>query len=428
MPLLLLALLGCGSPTASPAAPDAPAAVTPDAPAAPAIARGDGKAYDGKWLVLLSSSKEPGQMPESVATLKASALPHHVARLASTEFKGLMPCYEVVVADAFDAQADALAYSKQLATAGVDNYAKLAGKWVGPQPKLEAWCAGALAPEAPVCEQTLRFAEQHEDRTFVHLGLDDALTERVSEGATPARTVGRRRSAWVSELPAKTVGDFAVGQQLFVSDKNGVRSCALTSFVLLTRGTPHFGYYESSDQSRPGCGEPEVFAEVGCKTIDAGLASATAFTAAQGVELPPAHALLAKSPFPSSAEWKQAAQRAQQDADALGEPLELAVKGYQYELDGKAYVGVYARWTTGDGVNICGADAVNIELFGVFDGQGAVVLPLQPTADFFEGATLYKAPNGALLAEVRAWNTRRVQSRERPKVCQLDYPYCDCAC
>ena len=75
------------------------------------------------WLVILASAKDSKQQPESIETLhKHPEIPTQLMLLSSTEFKGLMPCYYITIANAFPEKADAMAYSQKLKSLNIDHY------------------------------------------------------------------------------------------------------------------------------------------------------------------------------------------------------------------------------------------------------------------------------------------------------------------
>ena len=252
-PVVLAAFLffACSGDEAAVATPPPPPAPDTEPAAVPApvsaLSAGKPAEYSGKWVVILGSNKKPGVIPDGIDVANP---PDGVVTLDSTEFKGLSPCYEVVVAGGFTAMRDAVAKSNTLKAEGIDNYAKKAGKWVGKQPAVTAFCEGELEPSTAVCPENVRFVEEYAGRSFVHLGLNPVLQERILEGAPPPKTL-EGASSWISLLPNDVVGDFKKGESLGIDE-----ACTITGFVALTRGRPHFGWYQNTDQKSPAVANP----------------------------------------------------------------------------------------------------------------------------------------------------------------------------
>lgn len=217
----------------------------------------DPAAYGDKVLVLLSAKVERGHAPEGLAA--AAALPGaRPARLESSQFKGLMPCYEVVVAGAFDDLAAAKRLAAALQAAGVDHTIKRAGAYVGPQRALDGACAALRAP--PGGDARFGFVEE----LGVALPLPDGLVERAVEGVAPvASTVDP--SVWTRALPARTAGPFTVGEALRVADyQRGLTSCAVGGLARGVVGQPHWGALEAGLKA-PACGDEALYAALpGC--------------------------------------------------------------------------------------------------------------------------------------------------------------------
>ncbi len=244
----------------------APPAATPEPPPRAAYPRADGAAYSGKWLIILASNKEIGQHPQGAATLASSDLEHELVTLDSSQFKALMPCYEVIVARAFSDRGEAIAYSRQLTAAGIDNYPKNAGAYVGAQPQVEAYCAGERAEVAAACPGQVRLLAQVDGRSWAHLGLDPAEAQPLLASAPAPRALDEAKTAWESPLSVQHAGPWQQGQAVTVYGDGSPQECTLTGFSVLTLGQPHFAWYDyNDDHSAPACGSPEIYAQLSCR-------------------------------------------------------------------------------------------------------------------------------------------------------------------
>ncbi|MBT3222826.1 MAG: hypothetical protein HN348_27430, partial [Proteobacteria bacterium] len=346
-------------------------------PVAESIPQGKGADYSEKWLVIMSSKKELGQIPEGLGKLRESGEPHDVVTLSSTEFKSLMPCYEIVVANSFSKKKTALKYSEKLTKLGVDNYAKNVGKWVGKQAKLDAFCEGKREEVDEKCPGTIRFVEQYQGRTFAHLGLDSVLAERALAEAPQPTKLGDSSSEWISKLSVERLGSTKKDDVFEAwSDGGSSEQCKVAGFVALTRGTPHFGYFEYGDQQKPACGEPEVFAELDCK------GKKLLFAAAPGKMKLASNQALPMTAGASERAWKALQEhssfrrlrsQAQGQADREKAKLKEVPHWKKFVVNGNDYVGIEVHWTTGDANDMCGDEEVNVQGFAIIQGEEVLI-------------------------------------------------------
>ena len=249
-----------------------PAALAGDAD--PARTLVSGKPYGGKWVLILGSHTNSTDVPDSLPKLaKHPDLMKSVARIASSEFKNLMPCYQVVIAGAFDSKKQARKRWKKLKAIKVDSYFKNTGKWVGAQPKVEAYCARKAKGQAVGACGSLRWVERwgkDAKRRFLMVPVDKVVLERLKEKAKARKPVDGDVTVWRTPLANEVVGEIRKGNafDLYAVDKAAKRAtCKVSGFALLTRGQPHFGWIQMAEQKkpkRPGCGSPVVFAELRC--------------------------------------------------------------------------------------------------------------------------------------------------------------------
>lgn len=445
--LLAASLLACGGSTPAPQTPEAPTApATPDAPApeatpdapppatsmAPPAPRVDGPEYSDAWLVILASNSEPGPLPPAIDQLRsedntiAGAQP---GTLDSSRFKGLMPCYEVVFAYAGPDKAHALELSKDLKAAKIDNYVKNAGKYVGARPAVEAFCARQREGQTTSCPANVLLAHRERDRVFVDLGLTGDVAERaLASRSGPEAVVGPNGHNVAAPLGAQTLGGLSIGDSLHVAAASGgeMTACAVEEFVALTRGTPHWGWYDGPKDG-PMCGNPEVFARLDCDLPDAALASRAPLAprAVREVEAEPITDALIPL-LQTSAAWKTAMGEAR--ARAEGETLEQERTFERWRLGDRELLVVDAWIKTGEGFDECGGGDVNLHVRGVVE-NGAIVVPFRDATYESWLGLLDLGGDGSL--EVISYSFPSVTTIHRADgepLCGAEIAYCDCPC
>jgi hypothetical protein len=389
--------------------------------------------YGDKYLVILSSSPTPGAEPASLATIGAKPeLGARVARLDSSQYKNLMPCYEIVIARAFDSLASAKEWSGQLAALKIDHYVKNAGKFVGRLPAVEAYCE-AKKNEPPDACGGVRFVEKWAGGLL--MGLGEPADEK---GLAPWNG---ERKVWRAPLDEKIHGAHRVGDVLLVLDPGSAEPmrCKVKGFSAVVRGHPHFGYFEEPPKpDRPGCGEPELFAELECPRAIAGEVAlavahdrpAPAMVAFDGPEVDEhplgAAAVEMISKLPEFARALEEAEREAKERKAeLSRTFSLRAA--------KDLLVVRAIFSTGEGLIECGGEDVRIEIQGALalkDGAlGAVVLPFRRVELKRLGGILDLEKDGKLetfdIEPPARFSIRRGDDQE---ACGLVVPFCDCGC
>ena len=425
---LAIALFACKKeipPT--PVAPPPPE--KPAAPAAPIES-----SYGDKYLVILSSSPAPGATPPSIAALEAKPeLGAKIARLDSSRFKNLQPCYEIVVANAFDGLEEARAWVKQLA--GIDHYLKNAGKYVGKQPFIDSYCEEKRSETPDACGGVL-FAEKWGGAMFISLG--------AAEKPAKLTPLEGDRKFWRSPLEGDIQGTHRVGEVHHVFEPGGEpMRCRVKGFSIGVRGHPHFGYFqEETPPDAPGCGEPELFAELDCpRAIEGEVALAHLhdrrppvtyrFTGPETGVHPlgeKALAVLAKAP-----EYQAALEEAERGAKERNTELSKTHTFRPATAGMRMLLLVHATFTTGDGMIDCGAEDVRVEVVGAFevkeDGLGDVVLPLRRFELRRLQALLDLEGDGGI--ETFEWEPPTqwgIRGSDDTEKCELLVPFCDCGC
>ncbi len=421
----------------------------------PALAGGpgrelvSGKPFGGKWVLILGSHTNSTDVPEGLAKLsKHPELMKSVARIASSEFKNLMPCYQVVIAGAFDTKAQARKRWKKLKAIGVKSYFKNAGKWVGAQPKVEAYCARkAKGPDTGGCG-TLRWVERwgkDAQRRFLMLPVDEVVLDRLTAKAAAPRMLDGDVTVWRTGLANDVAGGVRKGDafDLYAVDKAAKQAtCKVSGFSLLTRGQPHFGWIQMAEQKkpeRPGCGSPVLFAELRCEK-DPGFVELAVAAGTQGPRI--------LEPMPLSDDQKRRLTqvlkrvpsfeklRAKAEAEAAkrGQPLreQISLDGFK---SGDISVAVVSLvWMTGDGMVECGGDDLRLEYKGIGGwkpgGKISVVVPFQERDQTTVRGLLYE-PEGntfKLIEQVFPSTTRIEPLGRDGNTCEIGLDFCDCPC
>lgn len=252
IPLVLGAACGGGDGSIAPTAQGSPAPERREATPAPEAALGE------HFLVIVASSRQASEAEAALGRVRALGEGGpRAGTLASSRFKNLMPCYTVAIADALPDRAAALELSKRLKAAGIDNYVKNAGAWVGPSAAIDAYCAGtAVAASGGAAVRRLALAG---GRAWVPIegAIPDGLPahQRLSDGL----------DAWLQPLAGPPSSGVPRSWLAFEAEQGTTMSCVVKGQGVLTLGTPHFGLLqEASKPTAPACGEPQLMAELDC--------------------------------------------------------------------------------------------------------------------------------------------------------------------
>lgn len=426
----------------------AAAVATPFGAGATASGVESAKPFANRWLVVLSASKEPGFSPPDLPKLlEHPEVPRILVRLRSTELRGLMPCYEVLVAESFTDPKEARAYSAKLHALGIEHYLKNAGRHVGRQPSVEAYCQREKQPQPPTRCAGLHFVEQREGRSFLRLQLDAALISRVP-AAGPPRPVGTAFSTWTAPIAARTLGPYGVDQKFLLytgSAAAAAGACTLRGFLWLTRGTPHFGYLQEAKEKKqapaaPACGSPEIYGELDCGAAKGTLAQASSAPAPGLFALSPevtdaALVEKVKTALRAGEGFQRALAGATQAAKDKGQPLTQTYKLRELRGAKTSLWLLEMALMTGEGMTACGGEDVRVDLVGMVerkaDGSvGAVRVPARPLPQASITGALELGAEGslALLVEELPEVRRLVSAANHEPLCELAVPFCDCGC
>jgi hypothetical protein len=397
-----------------------------------------------KFLVILASSDQPRHMPESLIILADHPqLMAQVQRSSSSWFQGLMPCFEITTIGAFEYRRQATALARQLDALGVDNYVKQAGRYVGSQQVVQAWCESEHSTVTAGCGD-VHFAEVYDGKAWMLLPQDPVVIERALEGSPAPQPLGGLR-AWSSPLGAETIDPYSRGQSWKLYAPGAAKAlgkCKIESFAAITRGQPHWGYLEQQPEpTEPGCGSPELFARLSCKEpVDEPLLALpadhadpvlyTELAPLRNIELEDdVKAMVARTPA-----FGPAFAQAREDAEERMMPLQQLVTLRGFVAPGRKVLLVLITLQTGDGVVWCGADDVRVELAGVYewtqdDGLGAELVPFH-SIELAEVLGLIDIDaDGVPELLQRRWPHELELFRVgQEQACSAPQDYCDCPC
>ena len=408
-----------------------------------------GEVYSEKWIVILGSYENNTDVPASLSKLQAKPkLATGLARIDSSEFKGLMPCYQVLIAGGFKSKKAARALHRKLKKIGVDAYFKNAGKWVGKLAKLQAYCKRRGAKPPKVACGNLHWVERWDGRTFMQVPVEEPVFKRLTQNAPQTKPLGKSMEAWTAKLQNEVIGPYRTKTpfKLYGQDASEpVASCMLDHFVLLTRGTPHFGWMQMHEEEgkkpkKPGCGEPALFAELKCNKSGQAL-----FAVADGHRGPRFYKKLQTVPgggdqvvaaLKKSATWQAALDMAGKEARDQKRELKEQIATFAYRAGTRTVVLAKLSLVTGDGMTECGADDLRLDLRALVEvdpRSGTVkreLLPLTETEQSTVKGVIDADGSGALyLLETLFPNTTRLVPADHAGAgCAIEYAFCDCPC
>lgn len=385
---------------------------------APAAARP--ATYADKVLVILNASLEQGAAPPWLPV--AARTPGvQLARLDSSSFKNLMPCYEIIVAGAFSDKKQALALHATLKAAGVDVAVKPAGAYLGPRPELAGTCAAMRAPPARSEQVLLRAAPGF------RLPLDPAVEAQALASAPKVKAMRAELDAWSAPLPHRTLGRWSVGQTLpGVRHEAGPATCTITGFSVGVAGTPHFGWVQEGDHSAPQCGTPAVYANVDCDADLIDTRPGARAAVPRGAPRPPKEPLAERAPpWPALAEaLDRGAAHAAQQGSALKQ--EWTVR--PVELGGERLRIVNVKLWTNEGFAVCGGEDLLEVWTGVLGPDDKARGPAVNTTFAAVLGLVQAGPGAPLELHLRDELTGSERLVGGPEELRLDLPFCDCGC
>lgn len=432
-------LLACsGSPDAPKAKKAAPApAAAPAAPLPPPPPKES--VYGDHYFVILSSKIEQGHEAPGLATIKAHPeLAITPERFPSTGFKGLMPCYEIVVAGALKEKAAATDLSAKLTALGVENYVKNAGAWVGARPELDDYCSALAKPAAGDAAVAVM-----EPGLGARIAIEEAVAAPLLAAAPPVKALGTDGNLWESSLPNKSVGSWTIGQKVAGLAADKVLACKVTGFVAGVAGQPHFGWLqtEGGPPSTPGCGEAALYMKVKCEggepllVLAEGRKGAIAaltpvVEATPGAPAPakkvkdPRAVWMAKPPA-GVAKAKEAAKLAAAQQNVKPEHKWTFA---EYNLGEAAYGLVRYEISSGQGNWMCGGDDIHEAVLGLIGADGKELVPMvsAPSEDVLGVFDTDDDGKPELLLHDQITGSRRLLSTTGERA--WPRAYCDCAC
>ena len=428
---LLLGLVACagGEPTATDKTPRPE--TPPPTPSAPrptkadfsALAAATTPALADQWLVIVASNKDPAAPVPALDGLRAHPdLGATPTTLLSSRFKNLMPCYAVTVAGASADKSAALALSKSLTDAGIDNYVKNAGAWVGPSVTIDAWCA---AGEAPIAQGDARLLVKGASLLWLPVEAPEAVILNARASAAPPEAMSPQYDGWRQPFKTERVGNVAREQRWHVASVGDGTTwdCTVEAFAVLTLGTPHFGVLQDGPPKRPACGEPALYAALACpKDVGDGPWVATADTTPVGAWAKsgedPALVEAAKAAVSAATPWEEPPEGNAEAERTLTVTRWVGAKG-------EARV-VEAKRTVGDG--ICGGEEST--WVGLFSGSDLS----KPVGGWRE----VSVEEGAWVVDIGDDGTPELLTSSFPSQSTLsgstgdlatqDIAFCDCPC
>jgi|GEM_PF-4957400 len=398
----------------------------------------DGRQFDNHWLVILGALDKDGNPPKNWATTE-----HKLAKLGgqatatwSNYFKGLMPCWNIIVGKSFANESDAQAFTKKLKKAGINNYYKHAGKFVGKDPRVERACKGT--EQASVRKIPFFPLVQFDGHALAPVTAPQPILARAMEKATNERPVDEARHAWIRELIPLKIGDFSIGKVVRVYEGDGqkTKNCKVQRFVSLTWGTPHFSWRaERGELGESGCGTPQVMAKLDC-----GFGNEGEFTvgvigdenlrvtsiqdsfviATKGEKQSPRHEKLLKS-----TKLAQAKKRAQNHAREQETEVKTFFKSNA--IGSSQRIIQHVSFLTGHGDTTCGGDDFYQRLTSVLDENG------HPEFEFLE--TEYEAIDSYIQFDNKDYfliqgqfGAMSIRASNGKNLVSISKAFCDCEC
>jgi hypothetical protein len=337
-----------------------------------------------------------------------------------------MPCYTVAYAEATTDKKAALALSKTLKAAGVDNYVKNTGKWIGPSAALDAYCASS---ERPAGGDVL-VATAAGDGMWIPVPASESALEAALVGAPDPVSMGEGYDAWLQPATTAPAGITGTVYQAVNAATGQSARCTAGRIAVLTLGTPHYGVLAGEEKpTAPACGEPALYAELQC---------GSPLTGTSWVVVPEATKIVPYTPRGEVAGIEEQAKAVL----AASSDFEVDPDMSEYEGDTITRSATVTRWTgpTGDVAlvhgtleiqpGICGGEVDNCVGLYAINGQtlGAAMGPVLRTGQSTDGGVLDIGGDGRpefVLAEL--FNTVSVYEGNTARS-SLELAYCDCPC
>lgn len=378
----------------------------------------------GQYLVILGSKKDPAEVIPAVATISAHPeLGATVERLDSGHFKNLMPCYTVTIAGASADKAKALALSKRLTTAGIDNYVKNAGAYVGGSSAIDAYCSRAPAAGGG----DVRIAWWESGQAYVPIELTASTAENLLASAPAPKVLDDGWSAWTQPVAIDRTDTVAKGDawRLVAAETGVAHSCKVAGFTMLTLGIPHFGVLQQEKEpTAPACGEPAPYAILDCDGTPGGSQAWIASPTAAPVVIPLTATTNAAAQAALDAELKR--QEAWTHPPAGEDGPATSTTTVRRGTDNGRTV-----WVGEGNVEVpgaCGGETYSFVAVWVEEaGTLRTVLPMQ-RRDNTTLVGLVDLDGKLNLALIDSVFPASTQLRAATPIATLDYAYCDCPC
>ena len=388
------------------------------------------------WLVIIHSSDD-GKVPVPL-TDKLRAADVTPVALNSSRYKNLMPCWNIIIAGSSEKKNEANALSKKLKRKGIDNYIKLAGEYVGQNPRIDRLCSNAKTDIIASPYYILKYIEKN---WYVPLTVRPASLERLKEQydkdlkSIPTYDF----ELWMGQLPIETVDTFRVGQVFqTIQIEKGQESlpCTIENFFLAEQGTSSMLQGEEDGVTRRinGCSEHKVYAQLNCPTENKPKGT---WFATSDPSLPPIWSIGDSSPTTLNKEWLpkhlKEAQEAAKEQDA---PLKIETMKYSLvplaKSKGKAESLVSVIMYTNSGHDYCGGEDVNIRQTSIFS-ENQPIVPFYPVFDYGDAREnirgVIQNPDGTLLYMTTSWPTGYAIFDSSGNLFFGNFvPYCGCDC
>ena len=393
----------------------------------------DGSELNNRWLVILGALDD-GKLPANWESTSDKLKTLGVKPMAtwSSYFKGLMPCWNIIVGGSYASKAEARTQTKALKRAGINNYYKHAGKYVGRDPRVESACA--QSQQGSSTNIGMYPAIQWGGKALLPVSAPAPILERALEKSGSDRALDSQKTVWLRSLVPIRIGDMSLGKQVMVRALKGSKApmtCKVKRFVALTWGAPHFAWFSHPDvdKSTPGCGEPQVMAELDCALGGEG---ALGFGFEPGQD--PKFYAVSKAQA-STLTLEQQGLNAQPDIAAIkarGQAVAeenqdaLVIEISRHPLGDQAYALQHIHFYTGEGMSECGGIDFNEMVSGV-------VKESAPVTEFFDSTfssihAIIEQGGNIYFLSTRSGGGLTLHSGAQKNFGTVKKGFCDCGC
>lgn len=409
----------------------------PPVPVRIPVPSSEGHEFDDKWIVILGALDKRGMPPKDWERTRAklSAQGSKPVTTWSNYFKGLMPCWNIIIGGSFDTKKQASAYTKKLKKAGINNYFKHAGKYVGNDPQVEQACEQIVQATS----QAVPFFPiiQWGGHVLVPVIAPKPVLDRAMEKAKPIKPVDESTHAWLQDLVPIRIGEMSIGKPVSVYPRysSSSKTCKIKRFVSLTWGQPHFSWKpDGIHGDGPSCGYQQVMAQLDCELGGEGDFSLGAFEGTKlrlfpmkdGFDVTETQTQLKESQkqlllHPSVVAQKK---KAQSHANEYEQSVKLLMK--ESVLSSKNHVLQHVTYFTGEGFTSCGGE-------DFFQRQSIVLRDGKPISKFvdsdyshYRAGIQYQGKDYFLVEG--SYGTISLQDADGKSLGGIVKSYCDCEC